>query len=237
MADLLSALAMKVPKKENCLKAYLRYSQMDQAATPIAAAAGESPLTLNEVRRQIQNVIKEDTSLVVETGDSWFIGQEMKLPAGAKYHFQMQYGSIGWATGATLGVALGVGKTRSVVSLIGDGSFQLTAQEVSTMIKHRVKCLIFLMNNRGYTIEVQIHDGPYNDIKNWDYAGLMEVFNAGEGDALGIKVQSGGELREAIGKAEKHSGVTLIEVVIDRDDCTAALLEFGSKVASANGRL
>lgn len=34
----------------------------------------------------------------------------MKLPEGAKYHFQMQYGSIGWATGATLGVALAVGK-------------------------------------------------------------------------------------------------------------------------------
>ena len=33
----------------------------------------------------------------------------MKLPEGARYHFQMQYGSIGWATGATLGVALGVG--------------------------------------------------------------------------------------------------------------------------------
>ena len=40
---------------------------------------------------------------------SWFIGQEMKLPEGAAYHFQMQYGSIGWATGATLGIALGVG--------------------------------------------------------------------------------------------------------------------------------
>ena len=36
-----------------------------------------------------------------------------------------------------------------------------------------------LVNNRGYTIEAEIHDGPYNRIKNWDYAGLMGVFNAG----------------------------------------------------------
>ena len=92
-------------------------------------------------------------------------------------------------------------------------------------------------SNRGYTIEVQIHDGPYNDIKNWAYAELMNVFNAGEGDGLGIKVNTAGELAAAIEKADLHNGVTLIEVIIDRDDCTAALLEFGSKVASANGRL
>ena len=94
-----------------------------------------------------------------------------------------------------------------------------------------------LPSHRGYTIEVQIHDGPYNDIKNWAYAELMNVFNAGEGDGLGIKVNTAGELAAAIEKADLHNGVTLIEVIIDRDDCTAALLEFGSKVASANGRL
>ena len=38
----------------------------------------------------------------------------MKLPEGARFHFQMQYGSIGWATGATLGVALGVGKNGHI---------------------------------------------------------------------------------------------------------------------------
>ena len=44
----------------------------------------------------------------------------------------------------------------------------------------QVRATIFLVNNNGYTIEVQIHDGPYNDIKCWDYAGLMHCFNAGE---------------------------------------------------------
>ena len=65
----------------------------------------------------------------------------------------------------------------------------------------------------------------------------MNVFIAGEGDGLGIKVTNAGELADAIKRADHHNGVTLIEVIIDRDDCTAALLEFGSKVASANGRL
>ena len=60
--------------------------------------------------------------------------------------------------------------------------------------------------------------------------------STGEGDGLGIKVTNAAELALAITQADHHNGVTLIEVIIDRDDCTAALLEFGSKVASANAR-
>ncbi len=40
-------------------------------------------------------------------------------------------------------------------------------QDVSTMIRWKVAPIIFLINNQGYTIEVEIHDGPYNYIHNW----------------------------------------------------------------------
>jgi TPP-dependent 2-oxoacid decarboxylase len=236
MGDLLSALAAKAPMKESSLQAYRRYKSYEGELPPMPPAERDTPLTLRELRRQLQDNLTPLSSLIVETGDSWFIGQYLKLPDGAKYHWQMQYGSIGWSVGAALGVALGVDRTRRPILLVGDGSFQMTAQEVSTMIRYRCKITIILINNRGYTIEVQIHDGPYNDIKNWDYAGLMDVFNAGEGNGLGLKARTGGELMSALAKADKHDGVTLIEAVTDRDDCTAQLLEFGSKVSSANMR-
>lgn len=41
-----------------------------------------------------------------------------------RYEFQMQYGSIGWSVGATLGYAQAVPEKR-VISFIGDGSFQV----------------------------------------------------------------------------------------------------------------
>jgi TPP-dependent 2-oxoacid decarboxylase len=64
--------------------------------------------------------------------------------------------------------------------MIGDGSFRYTAQEVATMIGQGLHNItIFLINNHGYLIETVIHDGPYNYYKNWDYAGLMNVLNAG----------------------------------------------------------
>ena len=98
----------------------------------------------------------------------------------------MQWGSIGWSVPASFGYAMGLEPDRRLVSVIGDGSFQLTAQEVSNMIRHRQEILIFLVNNRGYVIESAIHDGPYNYYKNWDYAGLIDVFNAEDGGGLGL---------------------------------------------------
>ena len=45
------------------------------------------------------------------------------------------------------------------------------------MIRYGYNPVIFILNNGGYTIEVEIHDGPYNVINNWNYAKLLEVFD------------------------------------------------------------
>jgi pyruvate decarboxylase len=106
------------------------------------------------------------------------------------------------------------------------------------MIRYKLNPIIFLINNRGYTIEVEIHDGPYNNIKNWDYAGLINIFNAGEGNGLGILANTAGELSSAIQKALAHEGgPVLIECTLTRDDCSNELLEWGSRVAKANARI
>lgn len=49
------------------------------------------------------------------------------------------------------------------------------------MIRNQQNNIIFLINNGGYTIEVAIHDGPYNVIKNWNYIGVVEAFQNGVG--------------------------------------------------------
>jgi TPP-dependent 2-oxoacid decarboxylase len=104
------------------------------------------------------------------------------------------------------------------------------------MIRYGLKPIIFLINNGGYTIEVEIHDGPYNVIKNWDYAGLVDVFNAGEGKGRGTRVATQNQLDAAIAQALDHDGLSLIEVIIDRDDCSKDLLEWGRHVATNSGR-
>ncbi|KAM7522055.1 hypothetical protein LguiA_011957 [Lonicera macranthoides] len=115
----------------------------------------------------------------------------------------------------------------------------VTAQDVSTMIRCGQKTIIFLINNGGYTIEVEIHDGPYNVIKNWNYTALVEAFHNGEGNCWTMKVRNEKELIEAIETAtgEKKDCLCFIEVIVHKDDTSKELLEWGSRVSSANSRL
>ncbi len=193
-------------------------------------------LTRNELVRQVQALLTAKSTLLVETGDSWFNGMYMTLPRGASFEIEMQWGHIGWSVPAAFGYALAAPQ-RQLIAMIGDGAFQLTAQEVAQMILYKLPVIIFLINNRGYTIEVEIHDGPYNNIKNWDYAGLIDVFNAGSGNGKGLRASTGDELAVAIQQAKQNTkGPTLIECAIDRDDCNRQLISWGRRVATANAR-
>jgi pyruvate decarboxylase len=233
LRDFLAGLARKVPKRPATLVEYQRIRSQPQTQQP---AKPEAKLTRTEIFRQVQALVTADATVIAETGDSWFNGMAMKLPGGARFEIEMQWGSIGWAVPATFGYAVGA-SSRRIIALIGDGSFQLTAQEVAQMIRRKLPVVIFLINNHGYTIEVEIHDGPYNNIKNWDYAGLIGAFNAEDGRGRGLRATNGKELEEAIKVAvANHDGPTLIECMIDRDDASANLISWGRQVAKANAR-
>jgi pyruvate decarboxylase len=233
LRDFLSGLARKTEKREATMVEYKRIRSeplLESAAPP------DTKLTRKEMVRQIQGLVTSDCTIVAETGDSWFNGLGLNLPGGARFEIEMQWGSIGWSVPATFGYAVGA-RNRQIIAMIGDGSFQLTAQEVAQMIRRKLPVIIFLINNYGYTIEVEIHDGPYNDIKNWDYAGLIQAFNAEDGSGLGMRVSNGGELAGAVETAvANHDGPTLIECIIDRDDCSPELISWGRLVARANAR-
>ena len=115
---------------------------------------------------------------------------------------------------------------------------QVTAQDISTMIRNEQKTIIFLINNGGYTIEVEIHDGPYNVIKNWNYTGLVDAIHNGEGKCWTAKVFCEEELIEAIETATgpKKDCLCFIEVIVHKDDTSKELLEWGSRVSAANSR-
>ncbi|KAK7382517.1 hypothetical protein VNO80_01376 [Phaseolus coccineus] len=234
MKDFLRELAKRLQHNNTAYENYARIFVPD--GKPLKAEPRE-PLRVNVLFKHVQEMMSGDTAVIAETGDSWFNCQKLKLPKGCGYEFQMQYGSIGWSVGATLGYAQAVPKKR-VISCIGDGSFQVTAQDISTMIRNEQKSIIFLINNGGYTIEVEIHDGPYNVIKNWNYTGLVDAIHNGEGKCWTTKVTCEEELIEAIQNAtgDKKDCLCFIEVIVHKDDTSKELLEWGSRVCAANSR-
>ena len=79
-------------------------------------------------------------------------------------------------------------KFYSIFSLFLFKNKQMAPQDLSTMLRLGQRNIIFLINNGGYTIEVEIHDGPYNVIKNWDYTGLVEAMHNQTGNCWTTKV-------------------------------------------------
>ncbi|CAE6162627.1 unnamed protein product [Arabidopsis arenosa] len=234
MSDFFRELAKRVKRNETAYENYHRIFVPE--GKPLKCESKE-PLRVNTMFQHIQKMLSSETAVIAETGDSWFNCQKLKLPRGCGYEFQMQYGSIGWSVGATLGYAQASPEKR-VLAFIGDGSFQVTAQDISTMLRNRQKTIIFLINNGGYTIEVEIHDGPYNVIKNWNYTGLVDAIHNGEGNCWTTKVRYEEELVEAIKTAtvEKKDCLCFIEVLLHKDDTSKELLEWGSRVSAANSR-
>ena len=187
------------------------------------------PLTIKRFFDRMSHFIEDDAIVIAETGVSLFSAAEMLMPEGATFIGQTFYGSIGYTIGATLGASMAA-QDRQVVLFVGDGSFQVTGQDLSTMIRNHLKPVIFLINNDGYTIERVISDHTYNDLQPWKYHKLVEVFGGG----LGLDVHTEGELEEALTKAVTADDLVFIEIHTGRLDCPESLRSAGQSMAKTN---
>ncbi|KAH7247614.1 thiamine diphosphate-binding protein [Fusarium redolens] len=238
MRDFLSRLSETVCWNDNTMIEYNRLRPDPPLGQP---SRGPEKLTRKEIGRQTQALLSLNPQTIVfaDTGDSWFNGLQLSLPFGAEFEIEMQWGHIGWSVPASFGYALAKPHRQTIV-MVGDGAFQMTAQEVSQMVRFRVPIILLLMNNKGYTIEVEIHDGLYNRVQNWDYSRLVEAFSCQNGGAraLGLEARTSGELSEGLERAVAHTdGPTLIDCSIHQDDCSRELITWGHFVAAANGRV
>jgi indolepyruvate decarboxylase len=187
------------------------------------------PLTIKRFFDRMSHFIENNSIVIAETGVSLFSAAEMLMPEGTTFIGQTFYGSIGYTVGATLGAGMAA-RDRRTVLFVGDGAFQVTCQDLSTMIRNHLKPIIFLLNNDGYTIERVIVDRPYNDIQPWRYHKLLEVFGGG----LGFDVHTEGELENALDKAATADGLVFIEIHTGRLDCPEALRSAGRSMAKTN---
>ncbi|EGN98011.1 hypothetical protein SERLA73DRAFT_182846 [Serpula lacrymans var. lacrymans S7.3] len=124
---------------------------------------------------------KEGDVIVAETGTSSFGILDIPLPERSVFVSQILYGSIGWSVGSTLGAALAARdkKMGRTILFVGDGSLQLTVQELSTMMHYGLKPIIFVLNNKGYNIERHLHGmhRKYNDIADWQWTSLLTTLS------------------------------------------------------------
>ena len=139
--------------------------------------------------------LEDDMVLMAEPGEAICTAPYLHVEEAENFIVQAYYCSIGYCVPAALGVSLARPDKRPVV-LVGDGAFQMTAQELSSLIRFHCRAVIFLLNNRGYMVERKLHeDGPYNDIQNWCFHDLPGVFGGG---SIALNVKTEGELEKAL---------------------------------------
>lgn len=162
---------------------------------------------------RLQRILKSGDVLVVETGTCITKTTPMFLPDGVGFQTQTLWGSIGWATPAAEGICMANTKGRTIL-VTGDGSHQLTANEIGVMGRYGIKPIIFVLNNSIFGVENILSEiGPsYDDLAKWNYAQIPSAMGC---DAwFSAKVTTVAELDAAIAKANSFDGASYIEVMI-----------------------
>ncbi|ABE35826.1 hypothetical protein DR64_5459 [Paraburkholderia xenovorans LB400] len=196
------------------------------ASDALPASSGNVPLTHAALWPRIRRFLKPRDVILGEAGTSHASLSAMKLPPGATYIAQPIWGAIGYTLPALFGSLVGTPSRRHLL-FIGDGSFQLTAQELSSILRRDLKPVIFLLNNSGYTIERLIlgEHSAYNDVANWHYAGLPHAFDRRE-RALSLVVETVADLEAALNRAESAEHLVFIELKLPMMDAPESLKKF-----------
>jgi indolepyruvate decarboxylase len=202
--------------------------QLAAAAAAATYADGSARLTQAAYWHALQGYLRPGDVLFTDNGTSYAIFG-FRLPPDCTVVASVIWGSIGYSVGALLGTLTAAPQRRHLL-FVGDGSFQETAQELSTMLRHECKPVIFLINNGGYTIERGYlgKTETYNDIATWAYAELPKVFHP-DTTAQSFVVKTVADLEKAL--SAPNDTLIFIEAVMDPHDAPAPVIHSSNKGA------
>ncbi len=164
--------------------------------------------------------VNNSTVVIADTGDSLFGSLDLTIHDQTEFLCPAYYLSMGFAVPAAIGAQLANSRLRPLV-IVGDGAFQMTGMEVSTIARFGLNPIVVILNNKGYGTERPIIDGPFNDLLSWDYSRIPQVIGYGKG----FVIESEEELDRAMFESEKiyDRELCLLDVRLDKRDGSAAL--------------
>lgn len=195
----LSSCALEIPRK--IAAASPATAEDTTSNNLIASSSSSTPPTEEEqdlitheyLWPRLSTFLRSNDILITETGTSFMGIWETLLPRNVTLINQILWSSIGYGVGAAQGAALyarehnnqyqnNLDSHKRVICFEGDGSFQLTCQELSTIMRLELDVIMFVIENDGYEIERWVHgpDAHYNDIQRWQYSKIPEVLTVPE---------------------------------------------------------
>ncbi len=190
-------------------------------------AVPDAPVTSARLFARLNRILDESMVVIADVGDSLFGSSELTTSRRTEYISSAYYASMGFAVPAAVGAGVANRDGRALV-IVGDGAFQMTGMELSTIVRQKLNPIVIVMNNHGYTTERFLLDGPFNDILNWNFHKIPEVLGSG----LGLEIRTEGELEDALRQALANTtSFSLLNVHLDPWDRSPALERLAQKLS------
>ena len=150
-------------------------------------------------------------TVIADIGDSLFGAADLSMSRRTEFISPAYYTSMGFAVPAAVGAGMAAPDSRALV-IVGDGAFQMTGMELSTIARHGLNPIVVVLNNHGYTTERFLLEGPFNDIHEWAFHKIPEVLGSG----MGLEVRTEAELDAALEAALANTtSFSLLNVHLD----------------------
>ncbi len=188
-------------------------------------------ITSNEVFLVLNEFIKQSDIIVSDIGTAMFGCQYLNLKRNSNFIMQPLWASIGFSFPAAIGAKLASGDKR-VINVIGDGAFNMTLNEIGTIIKNKIAMILIVLNNNGYTIERVIHNQQqiYHDIPSVDYAKLIEAFDPSNDNHITYRVKTSNELYDTLDVIKKYNDrFIIVEICLESMDIPKTMENVFSK--------
>jgi indolepyruvate decarboxylase len=215
LTDVLAELAKRKPSSAP-------YKGDPQGLAPVSGNPSDK-VTMAALYPRYAAFLHAGDTVVLETGSSSLGVTPTILPDGVRVEAQVLWGSIGWATPAAFGVAL-ADPSRRTILITGEGSHQLTANDIGAMGRFGANVIVFVLNNSGYLIERALEKNPnwtYNDLAPWNYADLPKAL--GCANWFTARVTTLGELDDAMKSGRANKSGAYIEIMGGKMDMPPAL--------------
>ena len=179
----------------------------------------EKQVTVRYLFQRLNSFLDDNSIVIADPGDAMFGAMDMTIHNATEFLSPAYYTSLGFAIPASLGAQLARPDLRPLV-LVGDGAFQMTGMELSSIARYRLNPIIVVLNNQGYGTERPMLDGRFNDIHLWEYHRIPEVLGAGKG----YEIRTEDQLEKALQEAQKHTdSFCILNVHLDQQDRSLAL--------------
>jgi TPP-dependent 2-oxoacid decarboxylase len=178
----------------------------------------DAKITAEKLFQALNSFMDEHTILIADIGDSAMGSLSITIPKPNQFLCPAYYSSLGFAVPACIGVKAARPDLQPLV-LVGDGAFQMTGMEISTASRYHMNPIIVVLNNEGFGTERPMIDGPFNDVAPWRYHLIPGIIGSGKGYLIRTEY----EFVDAITEAKKSKELSIIEVILDKNDISPQL--------------